>query len=174
MSNVYKLKKEDRELIEFYLINCPVDYKKKKTKEYVVVSHKGPTFTSLNYQSAEITKLLKTFNKTINNNIVRCSNHQEVEAAEARIKHDKGYSDRNFEYVAIIENTDMFRTRTLFYMIRNALAHGSFENKDKVYYFKAEKDKKLKALMRLKYTTLIDLKNRFLNKNFEIEKIKKG
>lgn len=30
MSNVYKLKKEDRELIEFYLINCPVDYKKKK------------------------------------------------------------------------------------------------------------------------------------------------
>ena len=49
-----------------------------------------------------------------------------------------------------------------------------FENKDKVYHFKAEKDKKLKALMRLKYTTLIDLKNRFLNKNFEIEKIKKG
>ena len=76
--------------------------------------------------------------------------------------------------MAIIENTDMFRTRTLFYMIRNALAHGLFENKGNVYYFKAEKDKKLKALMRLKYTTLIDLKNRFLNKNFEIEKIKKG
>lgn len=44
------------------------------------------------------------------------------------------------EFVAYSKRSDMSNTAIIFYMIRNALAHGSFRVEKNTYYFVSEKN----------------------------------
>ena len=68
--------------------------------------------------------------------------------------------DLNFEMVIFIENSDLKKTRTIFYAIRNAFAHGSFSvsgaGEKRTYCLENRKDGVLKARIRLREKTLLN------------------
>ena len=66
-------------------------------------------------------------------------------------------ADRDFELIVFREHSDMTDTEAIFYYIRNAFAHGSFEFKNSggpVYYLESRSAGIIKAQMRLKESTL--------------------
>lgn len=164
--------KRELNLIYFYVIQCPVEYKvKQNTKK---ISKKGKYFGKLNYSPQDTIRLLSEIKKLINNNIIWCNNEIEVKNAEKNFKKSKGYSDKKFEYIAITENANMRKTKTIFYMIRNAFAHGDYEYNEKQITFKCEKNNVLKCLMRLNVETLFKIKELYLTKSFLKEDSKNG
>ena len=68
-------------------------------------------------------------------------------------------ADPYFEMVVFKENTAIGKTKSVFYMIRNGFAHGSFsvETADvgRIYYFESEKDGEIKGQLRLREETLL-------------------
>jgi len=153
------------DIFDFYVLHCPVSYSKevKKEKVKVKVSNQGDYFK--NYSSTEISALLRTMKKDINNDIyIIGDNNFKNKYNELCQK----YSDLEFEFVNYIPNSDMGKTKTIFYSIRNSLAHGMFYIKKvkniNYYYLECAKDKKIKAQMRLKESTLLKWINRYNNK----------
>ena len=161
---IKKLTKIENELIEFFVINCPVQCK--ENGKMVSVSQKGLYFKNLNYTKYEITCLLKAIKHDINDNLEWCDKNN-IEIAEEMIKKNNNYMDNQFEYIALIEDSQKKKTKTIFYMIRNALAHGDYDIKEDFITLKCQNKGKIKSYMRLRVETLLKIKKRFLDKNFE-------
>lgn len=167
-----KVNKKEMNLFYFYVIKCPVEYKKNKIKK--VVSHQGIHFSKLNYTPQEIIKLIKAINKLINNNIKWYTNEINEEVIETEIKENNGYSDENFEYIAIVENPDMKKTKSIFYMIRNGFAHGDYKLNNKQITLVSKNKGKIKCKMRLNIETLFKIEELYLTKSFIKEDSKNG
>lgn len=154
------------EIIDFYLIQCPVSYKVKERKK--VVSLKGLTFEKMRYEKTEVLKLLHAMKKDINNNIYFVKNAEEAMRIEYQMKGSLN-NNRAFEFIVCTINDSMSKTKNIFYQIRNCFAHGSFEfnEKKKEYTMISKKNDNFKAIIVLKESTLIKWISRFENKDFE-------
>ncbi len=161
---MYKLSNRDENLFEFFVVNCPVS--RKRDGSYDFVSKKGKEFQKLNYVAQDYKKLLNAIKKDLNNDIV-FTDKESINHVEEEIKKTKKYRNTNFEYIGIIENPDYKKTKSIYYMIRNAFAHGDFEYDKGIYVLRSMRNNELKAIMRLKYSTLIKLRDRYINKDFD-------
>ena len=66
-------------------------------------------------------------------------------------------SDSDFEILVYKKRSNMSESEAIFYYIRNAFAHGSFEyvSEKQLYKLESKKDTDVKAQMRLKESTLL-------------------
>lgn len=128
------------EIIDFYLLNCPVVVNKNK------VCARAKSFAELGFCSQKLSKLLKVMNKDVNNRIF--FDREPSEHKETNLK------DVNYEIISCVEHGELKKTKSIFYAIRNGLAHGQYQIKQKVIVIEPSKNKK-KAFIRLKMATLI-------------------
>ena len=158
-------------IITFYLFECPVEN----------VSARGYEFSDLgwtNYYLRMLNSMMKDVTKIEDNNWKLC-NIKDIDYNLKQI-------DRKKEY--IVCNNGNGKTKSIFYAIRNAFAHGSFEiesnNKEVFYHLRNLDNNTLKADLYLREETLISWISLF-NTNPEYlttkkhannvtEKVKKG
>ncbi|MCC8111676.1 MAG: hypothetical protein LIO74_08830 [Ruminococcus sp.] len=85
--------------------------------------------------------------------------NKSVEDKVEDIIYTSSQKDEHFELICFNENTNIGVTRSVFYAIRNALAHGSFSvnnnNGKSVYYFQSERNGEIRSQIRLKESTLL-------------------
>lgn len=138
-------------ILNFYLFNCPVVIKKRK------VSVKGDSFEKMNITGSKLTVLLNEMKKSAEYQCI--SPKESVEDVFRERKKNTSFSDPGFNLIIFIENSDIGKTKTIFYYIRNALAHGDFliENVcgQRIYTLRSQKGEVVKGLFRLKESTLL-------------------
>lgn len=105
---------------------------------------------------------------------------ESVEATVNSIMSATSLSDQYYEMIVFQKRSDMTDPEALYYYIRNAFAHGSFEvvptNNENVYLLESRKDETVKAQMRLKETSLreyIKLANLTAEEIKKLRKVKK-
>lgn len=100
-----------------------------------------------------------------------------VEAEVTRVLNGFPGSDKCHDYIVYTSRDDMPDTEALFYYIRNAFAHGSFEMIDgsggRVFVLESAKKGKVKARMRLKESTLLAMIDLSRKKPAEIAKLQR-
>lgn len=140
-------------IIDFYQHKCPVIHQNGER-----VANRGIDFKSKGWNSNLIKTLLC---KMKNNNGKPITYHccEENEKVEDVMRHAEASNNANFEAVIFIENKDIYKTQTIFYIIRNALAHSSFSvtgrGTNKMYYFESQKGDTIKGQIRIKESTLL-------------------
>lgn len=146
----YKSEKFQR-ILDFYLFKCPVVINKRK------VSQKGETFEKMNITGCKLTSLLKEMKKGTEYHCVE--SNQSVEKIFEYTKKNSCFSDNHCNIIVYIENKEIKKTKTIFYYIRNAFAHGDFSVKNvegqNIYTFRSSKNGTVKGMFRLKESTLI-------------------
>ena len=145
-------------ILEFFLFNCPVKIitqKKDGTKECELVSKRAITFEDRDWIGGKITTL---FSEITRNIITECvDNNQNVDYIRAHKEEMSSLDDEHFELIVFKKDWRINKTKSIFYSIRNALAHGAFSvvnKKDPVYYFENVSNG-VKAQIRLKESTLL-------------------
>ena len=140
-------------ILDFYLFNCPCVMKNQnkdkndKEKEKTPVSQRGYSFGKYGFTAGKITSLLHSMKKDLANQVYSCK--REVNSDEI------SSANKSEEFIFYIPHDRMSKTESIYYMIRNAFAHGSFNIKNGVYYLVSKKKNKYKAIMKLKETTLL-------------------
>lgn len=143
-------------ILGFYLFSCPVLHQNNRTR----VSQRGLTFEERGITDRSLTKLLsemkaKSASGTLLYQCLGTGNNDFVQIEQQNRAHDL-----NFEMVIFVENSDLKKTRTIFYAIRNALAHGSFSvsgtGEKRTYCLENRNDGVLKARIRLREKTLLN------------------
>lgn len=146
-------------IIDFYLFKCPV-----QLNTDVKVSARGETFELRGITKGRLRSLLKEVKSAFSKETfiaVKSSSPISVEQYIDSMQQKTSFNDAHFEFVVFSVDTNLKQTKSLFYAIRNAFAHGSFSvcntvNSKKVYYLENEKKGLIKARMRLKEETLIN------------------
>lgn len=143
--------KNFQKILEFYLFKCPVVINNRK------VSRKGESFEKMNISGTKLTALLKEMKKGIEYYCLE--SNQSVEKTFESAKKNSCFSDKYFDLIVYIENKEIKKTKTIFYYIRNALAHGDFSVErvggQNIYTFCSSKNEITKGMFRLKESTLI-------------------
>lgn len=156
-------------IINFYLWSCPtqtVKIQKDKTtkKEKRIkskVSQRAITFEEQNWNGNNLNTLLSEMKKTSSKKLLySCiGKNKDIKEAAEKAEAESNNSDINFEMIVFTEENHIGQTKTIFYYIRNSIAHGSFSriNNDgtPVYYFENKYDGKTKARIRLRESTLL-------------------
>lgn len=150
-------------IVDFYLLRTPAkrtSFKTgqdgKKIYQYSKVSHRGKTFRDIGIIGNDLIKFRKKMQTTSYDKKLT------FEFVETFID----FSEKDGEFSVILKNSNMSQTDSIFYCIRNALAHGSFSVENQWYKFENENKGKLKGKMKLHETTLlkwIELFNDFDN-----------
>lgn len=158
-----------------FVINCPASVRRSTTvrkngtgkavrkTEYRPVSTRASTFRDrgisnslLNTVAASIRRPLKKYGT-----YRHLESSASVEAVAEEIERTVPYKDQTFEIIVICKRNEMSEAESVYYGIRNAFAHGSFDvitvKGKNVYRFECKRDGKTKALMRLKESTLLSL-----------------
>lgn len=146
--------KNFQKILDFYLFNCPVISNGKK------VSKRAKTFKELSYEKGDYTSFINAMKELCTHNFqyISCDNNISFDSSYKDSKH-KFVEDT--EFIIIKNNCNMNKTETLFYSIRNALAHGSFDYKkltnDMIYFFESNSSKsgEIISYMSLTSTTLL-------------------
>ncbi len=150
-------------ILRFYLFECPVTTesvkKKKKIKKHV--SARGIPLERQGWSGNALNTLLAAMKRNASSNL----KYMVVEPSSSVgiiVRNEEAIStqsDPNFELIAFKENSTLGKTKSIFYMIRNAFAHGSFSvvgtSNGTIYYFQSEKDGEIKSQIRLKEKTLL-------------------
>lgn len=154
-----------QKIINFYLFECPCEIEQgsigKGNKRYTAVSKRGTTFRQKGWTGGKLNTLFAAMKKTDNGplNYHVFSVGEDISTKTYNIERECSLSDQHFEMVVMAERSDMNRTSSVFYYIRNALAHGSFcqvlSSTQKIYYFESTRNDKVYARIRLKETTLL-------------------
>ena len=146
-----------QKIIQFYLIECPVEGK----------SHRGLKFKDYGYVGASsFSKLRKNLLATSSRSLKK--NYFPSKKDEL-IENFKKTESIHFpeEYCVFLKSDENSVIRSMFSAIRNAFAHGSFNvksyEKQKIYYF-SNFDKYQKAKIVLKEETLLSWIKIFKNK----------
>lgn len=153
-----------QKIIDFYLFNCPCEIESKSkdnSQKYNKVSKRAESLREQGWIEGKLNTLLAAMKHTksghLEYHIVNTSTSIENEVK--RIEKESTLSDEYFEMIVITERSDMNKTGSIFYYIRNALAHGSFSYIDidgkKIYYFECSKDNTVKAQIRLREESLL-------------------
>lgn len=136
-------------ILDFYLFKCPVMFKNKQC-----VSLIADTFEELGLTGANLRILLNKIKKTVpKDRFISIGPKDNLDEYYKNIQNK--FSDPNFEIIILKKHSELCITKTLFYMIRNAFAHGSFEIIGKTYCFKCSKGENLRAIIRLRENTLL-------------------
>ena len=154
-----------QKIIEFYLFNCPCETEKgsesKGTKSYTRVSKRGVTLRSQGWTGGFLNTLLASMKHTSSGHLEyhTYNSKTDITTEVKNLEATCSLSDPHFEMVVLSERSDMSKTSSIFYYVRNAFAHGSFSvvdvNGERVYYLESAKDDKVKARLRLRETTLL-------------------
>lgn len=171
--------KNFQRIIQFFLFECPVETYKRIDKEketdaerenqihphynyhFHRVSHRGFSFADKELTGAKLNSFRAAMKRVAETDITLLAVDEINEI------------DLKSEFVIIKKNPgNVSDTEGLFYCIRNALAHGSFEVlNNKYYYFENRSGDKLKGIARLKEKTLLSWIGLF---NMPIDEIKKA
>lgn len=165
------------EVIDFFVFHCPAsirsfvkdgiwpDGKKKRKKIYKDVSVRDCSFR----KNGITGNLLSTILAEIRRPIARQGLFQviktdaDVSATAKALLCSRTGNDQWPDLIVMHTRSDMPDSESIYYYIRNALAHGSFEviRDDKlqpIYRLECKKDEIVKAQMQLKEKTIIRLK----------------
>lgn len=141
-------------IVDFYLFNCPVD-KKSKTNQ---ISVRNETFKGRKITDKTLRALLVDMKRCIDY-YETVNLHDNVQDKVIAIESSRKFSNNDFQLAVFCENTDLGKTKTIYYTIRNALAHGAFSikksSKDNIYFFENKYNGIIKAQFRLNESTLI-------------------
>lgn len=143
-------------IIEFFLFNCPVEYSN-GTKVCV----RAKTFRDYGYDSGALNSLLANMKKGNGYPIIYnpIGSTERVEDVYYKIFDNTNYSDPNIEFLIFRHTDDLGKTKSIFYAIRNAFAHGSFsvvfQNNRTYYLLENCHNGTIKARMRLREETLL-------------------
>ena len=158
-------------LIEDFVFNCPsatvTSKKKAKTKQWDNVSvrecsfrNRGITGTLLNTITAQIKRMMKN------------ELYKKVDKIE--LVEDVFDASNSNERIVFRDNSQMSDAEVIYYYIRNAFAHGSFEvTSDRVYKLESKKKESVKAQMMLKETTLLKIADLSRKNRKQIEALQK-
>lgn len=148
--------KEFQKILDYFLFNCPVEIKE-KCNTYKRVSQRGKTLKQLNWNKSSLRTLLSEMKHT-DSGILKyeqlSDSNDEWENKEKN--YADTFNDEHFEMILFVKHPNMSITSSIFYYIRNALAHGSFSKVGETYYFECYKGKKRKARIRLREKTLLN------------------
>lgn len=137
-----------QKIVQFYLIECPVEGKSFKGKTFQEYGYCG----SLAFSKLK-TKLLDAATKSLKSNYYPCKKEELLSYFE---KCETIFSPD--EYCVFLKSDEKSVVRSMFSAIRNALAHGSFNvksyNKTRIYFFSNQKEYE-KARIILHETTLL-------------------
>lgn len=140
-------------IIDFYQHKCPVVRKNGER-----VANRGIDFKSKGW-NADLLKALLNKMKSNNGSPITyhcCTGNEKVEVIMSQLEPS---TDRFFESIVFIENMDLYKTQTIFYLIRNAFAHSSFSVKgrgeNRFYFFESQKGDVIKGQICLKESTLL-------------------
>lgn len=144
-------------ILDFYLFHCPVTTKStiKKEAVYKKVSQRAITFEEKGWVGGRLTAL--------HNEMLKHIEHKDVNSAEevasAWEELERTSTNRDFYCDRVVYCNTIGKTKSLYYTIRNAFAHGSFEIlnvKGKyIYFFETEKNGEMRSKIRLKEKTLL-------------------
>ena len=143
-------------ILDFYLFNCPVVFENGNT-----VSNNSKSFIKMKYNKERYIKLNNMIRK-IFNDYYYCSDKKDenLKSIYENIDNNNNLKDDNYEFIIFKKHSNLNKTQSLFYCIRNAIAHNSFTyvnvNNKYVYYFESSKENVLKGMMRLKEDTLLE------------------
>lgn len=163
-------------IIDFYLFNCPVQiitHKNDGTKNCELVSRRAVTFEDKDWIGGNITTL---YTEITRNLTVECIEKDgSVEETRLHTEETSTLNDRYFDMIIYKKDWRINKTKSIFYSIRNSLAHGAFSvvnnGGNPVYYFENEKNG-IKAQIRLKESTLLKWIELFNSSAQEIRKNK--
>ncbi len=165
-----------RKIINGFVFECPTSIRKTKNKKttYQRVSVRGKSFRDKNINKDLLKTLAAQIKRYLKNGFyrkVKTSNEITMNEMPTHFK------DKKFEFIIFRNREDMSDIETIFYCIRNALAHGSFEvissENHKIYEFESSKDGDIKSRMRLKEETLLKILDLASLKSKEIKGLKK-
>ena len=155
-----------QKIIKFYLFECPCETEKgsskKRNKSYTAVSKQGITLRQKGWTRGNLITLLSAMKRTSSGHLEYhiFSSSQDISAETYNIEKGTSLSDQHFEMIVMSERSDMSKTSSIFYYIRNALAHGSFcqvsDCGKKIYYFESIRNNKVLARIRLREKTLLN------------------
>lgn len=129
-------------------------------KTYVPVSARNCSFKERGITGSLLrTILVQIRNPLINKGTyVALENNISVEEKVEAILSDKTLKDPTFDILVFHKRSDMPETEAIFYYIRNAFAHGSFQiqssENGNVYLLESKKNKIITAQLRVKENTL--------------------
>lgn len=163
-----------QEIVSGLVFNCPsstlfkvaigVDErgKTKYKKKYKPVSVRGSSFRSRGIEKSLFETILAQIRRPLNNinTYMLIDSSESVERAVDSIMCSVSLGDPYYEMIVFQKRPDMSNAEALYYYLRNAFAHGSFEvvstNNGNVYLLESSKDSNVKARMRLKESSLLE------------------
>ena len=163
-----------QEIVSGLVFNCPsstvfkekicVDERGKTQykKKYKPVSMRGNSFRSRGIDKSLFETILAQIRRPLNNiNTYKLIDSSEsVERIVNSIICSVSLGDPYYEMIVFQKRPDMSNAEALYYYLRNAFAHGSFEvvstNNGDVYLLESSKDSNVKARMRLKESSLLE------------------
>lgn len=142
--------KEFQEYIKSFVFYCPsailID---KKRKKYLYISARNCSFRERGITGTLLTTLVYRVK-----NVIKNGTYLKVETEDDIEEYYK--ADRSIEKIIYKKNYNMSDVEVIFYYIRNAFAHGSFEYQtgSGIYKLESKKNDNIKARMVLKEETL--------------------
>lgn len=171
-----------KNIIFQYVVSCPSSIRKKEGGGYVyssVSQKKNCSFRKRGITHSLLTTLLSQIKKSLVTNEAyhKLEPNDSVENKIEEIIKNTTLSDEHFDLVIFKKHSNMSDTEAIFYYIRNAFAHGSFGiktiNNNRIYYLESKRDT-IKALMRLKESTLKKYIKLMKKSPAEIKKLQKN
>lgn len=155
-----------QKIIEFYLFKCPCETesgsRKKNNKVYSAVSNQSITFRNQGWIKGKLNTLRSAMINTASSGNLQYKSFPKgakIDILSDNMEKESHLSDQHFEMIIIAERADMSITCSIFYYIRNALAHGSFgyvtSSGKRTYYFESAKKGAINARIRLREETLL-------------------
>ena len=168
-----------REIINFYLFNCPSEIRQRKGKKshFNKVSNRGVTLSEKGWINGYVSTLTSCMKKGASNKLVynRFNTSYNIAEETKNIEKTSTLADKHFEMITISEHSNMNIPNSIFYYIRNAFAHGSFSvitaDNTKIYYLESSKNGVVKAQMRLRQETFLKWIKDFTLSPTELRKI---
>lgn len=160
-------------IINGLLFNCPSCVRKttnmgkenggkqKKKTQYIPVSARETSFKKNGISGSALLTILAQIRRPLVyiNAYEALKPSANIEDSVEHIIKSTNCADDMFELMVYHIRSDMPEAEAIYYYIRNAFAHGSFEvyvhNNDRVYLLESCKDGTIKARMRLKEKTLL-------------------
>ncbi len=165
-------------IINGFVYNCPsstMEKEKNKIKDckkgvpkyeifYKPVSARGKSFRERNINGSLLITILTQIKRPLSKKSsylrVEQKNNLTIEKSVQETIKNSTLKDPNFELIAFHVHSNMSDTEAIYYYIRNAFAHGSFEvrksGKEPIYLLESRNKKKIKARMRLKESSLLN------------------
>jgi hypothetical protein len=162
------------EIVADFLFQCPSC----NTKNHSPVSKRGKTFYDRGINKGLLITLLNNIKRRINkSNYLIINTGDDVENKVDELVKNSRYADKNFEFIVLKKHPEISITESIYYYIRNALAHGSFEvigtKNNRIYLLENSNKGKLTAMMRLKESTLKYIASLSKMSAKEIEKLRR-